>query len=94
MMRIFSCTEKNPTASAGFEPANSGTRSNGKTFIYSVCDIRNRSIIIISHNDSVIATLDSCQHSKPQQRMTSEDLRVKPILSRSESSEVLAFIGS
>jgi hypothetical protein len=26
MLRIFSCTEKNPTALAGFEPANSGTR--------------------------------------------------------------------
>jgi hypothetical protein len=61
------------------------TTDKCKTFNYSVCDIRCGSIII-SHNDSVIATLDSCRHSKPQQRMTSEALRVKPILSRSEPS--------
>jgi hypothetical protein len=65
----------------------------GKTFNYSVCDIRNRSIIG-SHNDPVIATLDLDPHSLPLQPMISEVLRVKPILSRDGPSKGLVFIGS
>jgi len=69
------------------------TTDKSKTFNNSVCDIRNRSIIR-SHKDSVIATIDTCQHSKPQQRMIVEVLKVKPILSRGEPSEGLVLIGS
>jgi len=77
----------------GLSTVKPWTTDKGKTFNSSVRDIRNRSIKR-SHNDSVIATLDTCQHSKPQQRMIFEALKVKPILSRGEPSEVLAFIGS
>jgi hypothetical protein len=74
----------------GFTQLNPGRPKKGKTFNSSECDTRNKSIIR-SHNDSVIATLDSCQHSKPHQRMISEALNVKPVLSRGEPSEVLVF---